>query len=129
MYRSFLLHARSPLSRTHHTPAPRPDSAHNPTPGDMATGFIGIAWLRNSTVVHEFPQLQHENFSKTFILSPTEVNDYTLYQADIYTVDGRILTVDFVVGEFGKFSSLRHLGGLVKCPVQKGVLISGVNLY
>ena len=105
--------------------------------------------------MHEFPQLQHENFSKTFILSPTEVNDYTLYQADIYTVDGRILTVDFVVGEFGKFSSLRiclvlvehelwpgsmnsstveplyygHLGGLVKCPVQKGVLISGVNLY
>lgn len=65
-----------------------------------ATGFTGIAWLRNGTVMHEFPRLQLENFSKTFILSPTEVDDYALYQANVHTVDDRILSVDFVVGAF-----------------------------
>ena len=74
-----------------------------------ATGFTGIAWLRNGTVMHEFPRLQLENFSKTFILSPTEVDDYALYQANVHTVDDRILSVDFVVGAFG----MLHLLDLV----------------
>ena len=69
----------------------------------QATGFTGIAWLRNGTVMHEFPRLQLENFSKRFLLSPTVIEDYAPYQANVHTVDGRILTVDFVVGEFGKF--------------------------
>ena len=87
----------------------------------QATGFTGIAWLRNGTVMHEFPRLQLKNFSKTFRLSPTEVDDYDLYQADFYTVDDRVLSVDFLVGEFGK----PHL--LVMAYISAGVCVAVNN--
>lgn len=47
-------------------------------------------------------RLELEENSKRMLLSGTTEADLGVYEADVHTINGSVITVDFIVGEFGK---------------------------
>ena len=53
----------------------------------------------------DLQRLELENFSKRLVVFDTVPGDQGLYEADVHTLDGGILTVGFIVGTFGEFTT------------------------
>ena len=66
-----------------------------------ATGYMAITWLVNETIAHDFSRITLEENNKKFTLSPTLASDIGIYQANIYTLEGIITTLDFHVSLYG----------------------------
>ena len=65
-----------------------------------STGYAAITWLLNGTDMHSFDRVQLENFSKLFRLSNTTESDIGTYEADVHTLNGIVLTANFIVQIF-----------------------------
>lgn len=66
-----------------------------------ATGYSGVSWLINGTVMHDFARVTLENDNKKFTLSDTSNEDIGHYVAAVHLINGTIVTLDFQVGLYG----------------------------
>ena len=66
------------------------------------TGYMFITWLVNGSSMHSFERVELENNSKRFTLSNTSSDDIGIYEADVHTLNGSVLTANFYVQTFRK---------------------------
>ena len=68
-----------------------------------ATGYTAIAWVvQNGTVMHDFSRVELEDSSKRFILNNVSEADFGRYEADLHTINGSVLTVEFFVDKYSE---------------------------
>ena len=68
-----------------------------------ATGYTAITWVvQNGTAMHDFPRVELEDFSKRFILNNVSEADFDRYEADLHTINGSVLTVEFFVDKYSE---------------------------
>ena len=52
--------------------------------------------------MHDFPRVELEDFSKRFILNNVSEADFDRYEADLHTINGSVLTVEFFVDKYSE---------------------------
>ena len=75
-----------------------------------ATGYSAITWLVNGTDMHDFERISLERFSKRFVLSNTTLEDAGVYEADVHTLNGTIITAFFYVLPFREHFTFHSIG-------------------
>ena len=64
-----------------------------------ASGYSAVTWIHDGNTMHDFPQLDLEDFSKRLLIYNTTSADYGVYEADVHAIDPEDLveTLTFLV--------------------------------